>query len=367
MSNCLIRVEHLRKEYGNTVPLKDVSVNINRGDIISIIGPSGTGKSTFLRLINQLEKVTSGKIFYRDEDITAPNYRLDLLRQKVGMIFQNFNLFPQMTVIENIIAAPMTLKGMSKQEAYDNAKTLLKSVGLVEKIFSYPDELSGGQQQRIAIVRALIMNPEVLLLDEPTSALDPTMVGEVEVVIKKIAETGVTMMIVTHSMEFAQKISNRIFYMDEGGIYEEGTPAQIFENPKREKTRQFIKRLKVLELMISSPDFDFIAFSNSIEVFGVKNELPKKFISKLVLLFEEICVTILLPRLGNAPKIRVTIEYSARELAAYMLIDYNGEQFNIDDSDDDIALKIIHKRASSIDYRAELDDEFLNHLKISIK
>lgn len=366
MSETLIRTEHLCKSYGNVTPLKDVNVEIKRGDVISIIGPSGTGKSTFLRMMNQMEKATSGKIFYRDEEITAPNYRLELLRQKVGMIFQNFNLFPQMTVIENIIAAPMTLKGMSKQDAFDEAKKLLKRVGLYEKILNYPDELSGGQQQRIAIVRALIMQPEILLFDEPTSALDPTMVGEVEAVIKKIAESGTTMMIVTHSMEFAQKISNRIFYMDEGGIYEEGRPAQIFSNPKREKTRQFIKRLKVLELLIKSQDFDFIAYINNIKIFGNKNEVPKKIIDKLTLLFEEICVTILLPRLGTTPKIRVTIEYSAHEFAAYMLVDYNGEQFNIDDSDDDIALRIIHKRASQIDYRAELKDEFLNHLKISI-
>ena len=367
MATTLIRTENLCKSYGNVTPLKNVNVSINFGDVISIIGPSGTGKSTFLRIMNQMEKATSGKIFYRDEEVTAPNYRLDLLRQKVGMIFQSFNLFPQMTVIENIITAPMTLKGMSKQDAFDEAKKLLKRVGLYEKILSYPDELSGGQQQRIAIVRALIMQPEILLFDEPTSALDPTMVGEVEAVIKKVAESGTTMMIVTHSMEFAQKISNRIFYMDEGGIYEEGKPAQIFSNPKREKTRQFIKRLKALELFIKSPDFDFISYTNQIEIFGNKNEVPKKIIDKLILLFEEICVTILLPRLGKTPKIRVTIEYSAQEVAAYMLIDYNGEQFNIEDSDDDISLMIIKKRASQIEYRAELEEEFLNHLKLHIK
>lgn len=366
MSDSLIRTEHLCKSYGNVTPLKDVSVTINSGDIISIIGPSGTGKSTLLRMLNQLEKVTSGKIFFRDEDITAPNYRLDLLRQKVGMIFQSFNLFPQMTIIENIIAAPMALKGMEKQDAYDKAKVLLKRVGLLEKIFAYPDELSGGQQQRIAIVRALIMEPEVLLFDEPTSALDPTMVGEVEEVIKKISETGVTMLIVTHSMEFAEKISTRIFYMDEGGIYEEGTPAQIFHNPKREKTRQFIKRLKVLELEINSPDFDFIAYTNQIDIFGAKNSLSKKLIDKLTLMFEEICMTILLPRLGDTVKIRLTIEYSAQDNAAVMQIDYNGEEFNIEDCDDEISLRLIHKNTSQIEYRAEDLEGFLNHFKFTV-
>ena len=366
MAVTLIRTEHLKKSYGNVTPLEDVNVSINRGDIISIIGPSGTGKSTLLRMLNQLEKVTSGKIFYHGEDITAPNYRLDLLRQKVGMIFQSFNLFPQMTVIENIIAAPMALKGMTKQDAFDKAAKLLKRVGLYEKLLSYPDELSGGQQQRIAIVRALIMEPEILLFDEPTSALDPTMVGEVEAVIKKVAESGTTMLIVTHSMDFAKQISNRIFYMDEGGVYEEGKPTQIFSNPKREKTRQFIKRLKVLELVISSPDFDFIAYTNNIKIFADKNDVPKKIFDKLTLLFEEICMVNLLPILGNTPKIRVTIEYSAQNISADMLIDYNGEEFNLDDGDDIISIKMIHRTASQFDYRAELEGEFLNHLKLSI-
>ena len=366
MAETLIRTEHLKKSYGNVTPLEDVNVSINQGDVISIIGPSGTGKSTFLRMLNRLEKVTSGKIFYRDEEITAPNYRLDLLRQKVGMIFQSFNLFPQMTVIENIIDAPIELKGMTKQEAFDEAAKLLKRVGLYEKLLSYPDELSGGQQQRIAIVRALIMEPEILLFDEPTSALDPTMVGEVEAVIKKIAESGSTMLIVTHGMDFAQKISNRIFYMDDGGIYEEGNPTQIFFNPKREKTRQFIKRLKVLELVISSPDFDFIAYTNNIKIFADKNDVPKQIFNKLILLFEEICMVNLLPRLGNTPKIRVTIEYSAQNVSADMLIDYNGEKFNIEDFDDKISLKMIQRTASQIDYRAELEGKFLNHLKLSL-
>jgi len=366
MAVTLIRTEHLKKSYGNVTPLEDVNVSINHGDVISIIGPSGTGKSTLLRMLNQLEKVTSGKIFYRDEEITAPNYRLDLLRQKVGMIFQSFNLFPQMTVIENIIAAPMALKGMTKQDAFDRAAKLLKRVGLYEKILSYPDELSGGQQQRIAIVRALIMEPEILLFDEPTSALDPTMVGEVEAVIKKVAESGTTMLIVTHSMEFAQQISNRIFYMDEGGVYEEGKPAQIFSNPKREKTRQFIRRLKVLELVINSPDFDFIAYTNNIKIFADKNDVPKKIFNKLTLLFEEICMITLLPILGKNPKIRVTIEYSAQNVSADMLIDYNGEKFNIEDGDDEISIKMIQRTVTKLDYRAELEGEFLNHLKLSI-
>ena len=192
MSGELLRIEHLKKEYPGVTPLMDVNVSVNEGDVIAIIGPSGCGKSTLLRQINQMERSTAGKIFFRDEEINAPGCRADLLRQKIGMIFQSFNLFPHLTVIENIMAAPTALLGLSRQEAYDSAKALLEKVGLLQKVFSYPDELSGGQQQRIAIVRALAMKPEILLFDEPTSALDPAMVGEVEAVIRQVAESGAT-------------------------------------------------------------------------------------------------------------------------------------------------------------------------------
>ena len=219
----MIKIEHLRKEYPNTTPLKDVSVEISDGDVIAVIGPSGTGTSTLLRCINMLEKPTAGRILVNGTDVTDPRCDLGKVRQKMGMVFQSFNLFGHLTVIENIMLSPMDLLGKSRQAAYDEGMRLLRTVGLAEKALNYPDELSGGQKQRIAIARTLAMDPDTILFDEPTSALDPTMVGEVQAVIRDLARTGKTLMIVTHEMNFARAVSNRVFFMDECGIQEEAT------------------------------------------------------------------------------------------------------------------------------------------------
>ncbi|MBQ9572559.1 MAG: amino acid ABC transporter ATP-binding protein [Acidaminococcaceae bacterium] len=324
----LLHIEHLKKKYSGVTPLRDVNLDVRKGDVISVIGPSGTGKSTLLRMINRMEEATSGKIFYRNEEITSPHCEIHHLRQKIGMIFQSFNLFSHLTVVENIMAAPVDLLGMSKQAAYDRAKKLLARVSLESKAFSYPDELSGGQKQRIAIVRALAMEPEILLLDEPTSALDPTMVGEVEAVIRRVADAGVTMMLVTHDMNLARRVSNRVLYMDEGGVYEDAPPEVLFENPTREKTRRFVRQLKSLELYIGSRDFDFIGCNTSMEEFGMKNDIPKRIILSVMLVFEELCTQILLPRL-SPPEIRWVVEYSKENETATVTADYNGEPFDI--------------------------------------
>ena len=237
----MIELVHLEKKYENTTPLKDVSTVIRDGDVISVIGPSGTGKSTLLRCINMLERPTGGQILLDGVDITAPGYDLTKARRRMGMVFQSFNLFGHLTVIENLMMAPMDILGKSKREAYDTGVQLLKKVGLEGRELQYPDQLSGGQRQRVAIARTLAMDPDVILFDEPTSALDPNMVGEVQAVIRDLAGSGRTMMIVTHEMNFARAICNRVFYMDQGGIYEEGTPEQIFESPAKELTRRFIR------------------------------------------------------------------------------------------------------------------------------
>ncbi|MBR1663705.1 MAG: amino acid ABC transporter ATP-binding protein [Ruminococcus sp.] len=240
MSDVLIRVEHLKKQYPNVTPIEDITTDINKGDVISIIGPSGTGKSTFLRCLNLLETPTSGTITVSGTVITDKKCDVSKVRQKMGMVFQSFNLFSNLSIIENIMAAPVKLLGLSRQDAYNEGMTLLKRVGLEEKALNLPEELSGGQKQRVAIARAIAMKPDIMLFDEPTSALDPTMIGEVLAVIKALADEGMTMMIVTHELQFAKAVSNRVFYMDDGGIYEEGTPEKIFETPLREKTRRFV-------------------------------------------------------------------------------------------------------------------------------
>ena len=272
----MIQVRNLSKHFGDLVVLKDVSADISKGEVISVIGPSGTGKSTFLRCLNLLETPTGGSIEIDGIPLLAKGTNVPKVRQKMGMVFQSFNLYQHLTVLENLTLGPIKLRGRKKADAQQKGMELLKLVGLAEKAHSFPDELSGGQKQRVAIARCMAMEPEILLFDEPTSALDPTMVSEVLAVIRRLAREGMTMVIVTHEMEFARNVSSRVFYMDEGLIYEEGTPAQIFENPQKEKTRAFIHRIRSLERRITSPDYDLYAVQAEMEAFCDKHMLPKE-------------------------------------------------------------------------------------------
>lgn len=237
----MIEVNNLEKSFGQLKVLNGVSINIKKGEKVVVIGPSGSGKSTFLRCLNRLEEPTGGQVIFEGIDITDKKTNIDKHRQKMGMVFQHFNLFPHLTVLQNITLAPITLKLQSKEEAYKNALNLLNRVGLIDKANVYPSTLSGGQKQRIAIVRALAMNPDVMLFDEPTSALDPEMVGEVLNVMKQLAEEGMTMVCVTHEMGFAREVADRVIFMYDGIILEEGTPEQIFGNPQQERTKQFLQ------------------------------------------------------------------------------------------------------------------------------
>ena len=239
----MIRVENLSKNFQGIEVLKDVSVTINKGDVVCVIGPSGSGKSTFLRCLNMLETPSAGRIIFSGEDLAAPKANLNLHRQKMGMVFQQFNLFPHLTVLENLTCSPMMLKKMPKEEAEAKAMDLLARVGLEDRAGEYPNKLSGGQKQRVAIVRALCMDPEVMLFDEPTSALDPEMVGEVLEVMKELAAEGMTMVVVTHEMGFAREVSNRVLFLDGGNIAEEGTPDEIFGNPKCERLQSFLAKV----------------------------------------------------------------------------------------------------------------------------
>ena len=243
--NLLIRVENLKKYYnGEDVKALDgVTCDIKKGEVVVVIGPSGSGKSTFLRSLNLLETPTEGKIYFEDIDITDKKTDINLHRQKMGMVFQHFNLFPHMTVLKNMTLAPMKLLKKEKQAATEKAMELLKIVGLDDRADAYPNQLSGGQKQRVAIVRALCMEPDVMLFDEPTSALDPEMVGEVLDVMKKLAKEGMTMVCVTHEMGFAREVASRVIFMDEGKIIEEGTPEDIFDNPKSERLQSFLAKV----------------------------------------------------------------------------------------------------------------------------
>ena len=240
----LIQVQNLTKTFGGSVhALNGVSTDIKKGEVVCVIGPSGSGKSTFLRCLNRLEDPTDGRIIFAGEDLMDPKTDIDMHRQKMGMVFQHFNLFPHMSILKNMTIAPMKLQKRGKGEAEGQAMKLLERVGLADRANAYPSQLSGGQKQRIAIVRALCMNPEVMLFDEPTSALDPEMVGEVLDVMKELAKEGMTMVVVTHEMGFAREVANRVFFMDGGGILEEGTPEQIFDHPQEERTKAFLSKV----------------------------------------------------------------------------------------------------------------------------
>jgi len=239
----VIKVLELHKYFGDLEVLKGVNATIAKGEVVCVIGPSGSGKSTFLRCLNLLEEPTKGEVFLDGVSIVEHKKEIDKLRQKTGMVFQQFNLFPNMTVIENIMLAPRKVLKMSDQDARTRAEELLARVNLSEKADQYPSRLSGGQKQRVAIARALAMSPEIMLFDEPTSALDPEMVGEVLEVMKQLAGEGMTMVVVTHEMGFAREVADRVFYMDEGIIYEEGTPEQIFQNPQKTRTREFLSKV----------------------------------------------------------------------------------------------------------------------------
>lgn len=239
----MIEIKNLTKKFGKNMVLNNVSVKINKGEKVVIIGPSGSGKSTLLRCMNLLETPTSGNIFFEGQDIKDKKCDINKIRQKMGMVFQNFNLFPHLTVIENITLAPIKLNLQTKGEAEENAKKLLERIGLLDKKNVYPGKLSGGQKQRIAIVRSLAMNPDIMLFDEPTSALDPEMIGEVLSLMKDLAQEGMTMVVVTHEMGFAKNVANRLVFVDQGQILEETSPQEFFSNPKHERSKEFLSKV----------------------------------------------------------------------------------------------------------------------------
>ncbi|WP_142955051.1 amino acid ABC transporter ATP-binding protein [Enterococcus faecalis] len=238
-----ILVEHLVKKYGDNTVLNDINVSINEGDVVCVIGPSGSGKSTFLRCLNQLEEASSGDIIIDGANLTDKNTDINQVRQHIGMVFQHFNLFPHLSILENIVLAPTDLGRLSKDEAEKKALELLERVGLADKKDAYPDSLSGGQKQRVAIARALAMNPDIMLFDEPTSALDPEMVGDVLGVMKDLAKQGMTMVIVTHEIGFAKEVANRVMFIDGGNFLEDGSPEQVFENPQNPRTKDFLDKV----------------------------------------------------------------------------------------------------------------------------
>jgi len=325
----MIQLVNLCKSYDNLTVFKDINLTVSKGECVAVIGPSGTGKSVLFRTIALLEKPDSGQVIINGTDITRKDVNINKVREKLGMVYQGFHLFSHLNVIDNITLAPVKVGGVSKYDAQKNAMELLSMVGLTDKEISYPHQLSGGQQQRVAIARSLAMNPEIILFDEPTSALDPTMTGEVLAIIRKLARSGLTMMISTHEMRFAQDVASKVIYMDEKGVYEQGTAEQIFQNPKREKTRMFIRKLKVFSYSITSRGFDMVEMNVKIELFCQKYNIEVKKVNHIQLVIEELILEVFgKTKNDNTLKIDFTIEYSEERGEILIIFSYENEFFN---------------------------------------
>lgn len=346
----LLEVKHLSKKFPDSEPLKDINCVVRQGEIISIIGPSGTGKSTFLRCINRLEKPSGGQIFFHGEEMTDVPAVIRRMRQRIGMVFQSFNLFSNMNVLENIITVPIMLKNVERGDAVKNALNLLEQVGLANKVTSYPDELSGGQKQRIAIVRTLAMEPEIILFDEPTSALDPSMVDEVLGMIRSLATKNYAMMIVTHEMRFAENVSDRIFFMNDGVVYEEGSPQEIFHSPKRDATKIFINRLKTYEKTFVDAQINLAGVQAEIESFARKQFMSNRRNMILQLVFEELVYNLLINRRADIFPVNMKMLYNETLDECEVKIVYGGEKFNPLEDVDDISVTMLKGIVKTADY-----------------
>ncbi len=340
----IISVKNLEKRFGDNVILQNVNAEIEKGEVISIIGPSGTGKSTFLRALNFLDPPTDGEVFFDGEKLTAKN--IDIFRRRMGMVFQSFGLFSHLDVMGNLTAGPIRLLKTPRKEAEENAAELLKTVGLSERARYLPGQLSGGQKQRVAIARCLAMSPEVILFDEPTSALDPTMVGEVMAVMRGLAKSGMTMLVVTHEMDFARDVSNRVLYMDEGGIYEQGSPAEIFGNPKKQKTQAFIYNIRSFGYTVTSRDFDYAEMLSGVENFCFRHAIAKKTANRLQLIAEELVINIITPKYGACS---LNLSFSDKLNTYALSVSYAGESANaLDGSIDDLSATLVKSIAAEI-------------------
>jgi polar amino acid transport system ATP-binding protein len=363
MDNIMIEVRHLKKSFGELDVLKDISKIIYKGDIISIIGPSGTGKSTFLRCLNLLERPTGGEILIDGVDILDKKADVSALRRKMGMVFQSFNLFEHLSIMENLIIGQMKLLKRSREESEKRGMELLRMVGLAEKADAMPSQLSGGQKQRVAIARCLSMDPQIILFDEPTSALDPTMVSEVLGVMRALAKEGMTMAVVTHEMGFARDVSNRVFFMSGGYISEEGTPEQIFDNPKEEETRIFINRICNYNYNIMSKDYDLYELNGEIEQFCNKYFFSEEQRYNILILVEEMLNNLPIVQVSDAQKknsleaqqrapiIEFTIEFSekTKEILLKFRQNYWEQSILGSDNTDKLSLSIINGVCSKVD------------------
>ncbi len=350
----LIEIRGLKKAFGSLEVLKGIDLTVEQGERIAIIGGSGCGKSVFLRSLCLLEKPDAGQIFIDGREITARGAKVDEIRRSMGMVFQRFHLFSEMDVMDNLCLAPVRLKGLKREEAEKKALDLLAQVGLASRAHAWPTVLSGGQQQRIAICRCLMMEPKVLLFDEPTSALDPTMVGEVLAVIRMLAKRDMSMLIVTHEMNFAREVAGRVLFFADGGIYEQGTPEEIFDAPKREKTVAFIQKIKYFSYEINRKDFDLMQFQGGIRNFSEKYGLDQKHTSRLQICCEELIYELLdhcFPG-QNHVDLNISVSYAESDGTTRIAIDSGGAPYNpFDQAEDGLGVTILKNMAKQVNHR----------------
>lgn len=343
-----IEIKGLCKSFGSTQVLKNLDLTIRPHEVVALIGESGCGKTTLFRSMEMLEIPDSGKIFINGQEITAKGVDIDKIRRSMGMVYQNFNLFTHMNVMDNLCLAPVRLLGMSRASAEEKANRLLDQVGLHGRGNQMPQELSGGQKQRVAIVRCLMMEPKIMLFDEPTSALDPSMIGEVLATMRMLTKLGMTMVIVTHEMKFAREIASRVLFMADGDIYEDGTPKQIFEQPQKEKTIAFIRKLKHFYYHIRDKEFDFIEMRGGIQSFADRYGLDNKIAYRLQLCTEEIVNDLLAVKTGGVIELDITVEYSEADKSTMLLCVDKGPFYNPFDKsamEDDLGVTIIKHTA----------------------
>jgi polar amino acid transport system ATP-binding protein len=352
----IIEVKGLSKSFGSLKVLENVNLSVQEGERIAIIGGSGCGKSVFLRSLELLEQPDAGQILIDGQDITAKGADVDRIRRSMGMVYQKFHLFTHMDVMDNLCLAPVRLLGLSRTQAEEKAMDLLREVGLAARAHAYPSVLSGGQQQRIAICRSLMMEPKVLLFDEPTSALDPTMVGEVLAVIRMLAKRSLTMLIVTHEMHFAQEVADRVLFFADHGIYEEGTPEQVFDHPQREKTVAFIRKIKYFSYDIRSRDFDLMAMQGGIQIFGEKYGIGHTGTYRLQICCEELIYELLnhcyAP--GEAVEMHLSLSYSEQDGETEIFLRCGGQPFDPFTQDEDgLGVTILKRMSSHLDYHLD--------------
>ena len=352
----LLEVEGLKKSFGALNVLKGIDLTVENGERIAIIGSSGCGKSVFLRSLCLLEKPDAGRIRIDGREITAPGAKVDQIRRSIGMVFQKFHLFSEMDVMDNLCLAPVRLKGMSREDAEKEAMELLSQVGLASRAHAWPTVLSGGQQQRIAICRCLMMKPKILLFDEPTSALDPTMVGEVLAVIRMLAKRDMSLLLVTHEMNFAREIADRVLFLADGVIYEQGTPQEIFDAPRREKTIAFIHKIKYFTFEIVNRQFDLMALFGGLQNFGEKYGLTPQEINQLQVCCEDLISAMLdgIDSAGANAGMKLDVSYAETDHATEIRLTCGGSPFNpFAAADDRLDAIYLRKKAKKIDYKLE--------------